>query len=127
MTKTTTTPSAPTPSAPTNKLGFTKQDYVGAKSTLCAGCGHDSITAQIINAAFESNIEGYRVTKYSGIGCSSKTPAYFINQGWGFNSVHGRMPSIATGASLVSVRVVLNRTTATAPRVALTISVAAWK
>jgi 2-oxoglutarate ferredoxin oxidoreductase subunit beta len=91
-----------TPSAPANRLGFTKQDYVGSKSTLCAGCGHDAITAQIINAAFESNIEGHRVTKYSGIGCSSKTPAYFINQGWGFNSVHGRMPSIATGASLAN-------------------------
>ena len=88
------------PSAPTNKLGLTKQDYVGSKSTLCAGCGHDSITGQIVNAAFESSIEGHRVTKYSGIGCSSKTPAYFINQGWGFNSVHGRMPSIATGAML---------------------------
>ena len=99
---TTATPSAPTPATPTNKLGFTKQDYVGSKSTLCAGCGHDAITAQIISAAFESNIEGYRVTKYSGIGCSSKTPAYFINQGWGFNSVHGRMPSIATGASLAN-------------------------
>ncbi len=92
----------PTPSAPANKLGFTKQDYVGSKSTLCAGCGHDAITAQIINAAFESNIEGYRVAKFSGIGCSSKTPAYFINQGWGFNSVHGRMPSMATGASLAN-------------------------
>ena len=99
----TATPSAPNaPAAPTNKLGFTKQDYVGSKSTLCAGCGHDAITAQIINAAFESNIEGHLVTKYSGIGCSSKTPAYFINQGWGFNSVHGRMPAIATGASLAN-------------------------
>ncbi|MEI6592650.1 MAG: 2-oxoacid:ferredoxin oxidoreductase subunit beta, partial [Holophagaceae bacterium] len=79
------------PSAPTNRLGLTKQDYVGSKSTLCAGCGHDAITTQIINAAFESGIEGYQVAKFSGIGCSSKTPAYFINQGWGFNSVHGRM------------------------------------
>jgi 2-oxoglutarate ferredoxin oxidoreductase subunit beta len=94
--------STTTPSAPTNKLGLTKQDYVGSKSTLCAGCGHDSITGQIISAAFESNIEGHRVAKYSGIGCSSKTPAYFLNQGWGFNSVHGRMPSIATGASLAN-------------------------
>ncbi len=90
------------PSAPTNRLGLTKQDYVGSKSTLCAGCGHDAITAQIINAAFESGIEGYQVAKFSGIGCSSKTPAYFINQGWGFNSVHGRMPAMATGACLAN-------------------------
>ncbi|HJV91491.1 MAG TPA: hypothetical protein VJ623_14365, partial [Holophagaceae bacterium] len=81
-----------TPTAPTNKIGLTKQDYVGSKSTLCAGCGHDSITAQLINAAFEMNIEAYKVGKFSGIGCSSKTPAYFFNQAWGFNSVHGRMP-----------------------------------
>ncbi|HJW73188.1 MAG TPA: 2-oxoacid:ferredoxin oxidoreductase subunit beta [Geothrix sp.] len=94
--------STPTPSAPTNQLGFTRQDYVGSKSTLCAGCGHDAITAQIISAAFESNIEGYRVAKLSGIGCSSKTPTYFLSQGWGFNSVHGRMPAVATGAALAN-------------------------
>jgi 2-oxoglutarate ferredoxin oxidoreductase subunit beta len=92
----------PAPSTPVNKLGFSKQDYVGSKSTLCAGCGHDAITAQIITAAFESDIEGHRVAKYSGIGCSSKTPAYFINQAWGFNAVHGRMPAIATGACLAN-------------------------
>jgi 2-oxoglutarate ferredoxin oxidoreductase subunit beta len=91
-----------TPSAPTNKLGLTRQDYVGSKSTLCAGCGHDAITAQIITAAYESNIEGHRVAKLSGIGCSSKTPTYFMNQAWGFNSVHGRMPSIATGTCLAN-------------------------
>jgi 2-oxoglutarate ferredoxin oxidoreductase subunit beta len=94
------------PSAPTNKLGMTKQDYVGSKSTLCAGCGHDSITAQLINAAFESSLEAHMVGKYSGIGCSSKTPAYFFNQAWGFNSVHGRMPAVATGASLANRKLV---------------------
>ncbi|HEU4950607.1 MAG TPA: 2-oxoacid:ferredoxin oxidoreductase subunit beta [Holophagaceae bacterium] len=91
-----------TPAAPTNKLGLTRQDYVGSKSTLCPGCGHDAITAQIITAAFEMNIEGHRVAKLSGIGCSSKSPAYFLNQAWGFNSVHGRMPSVATGAALAN-------------------------
>jgi 2-oxoglutarate ferredoxin oxidoreductase subunit beta len=91
-----------TPAAPTNKIGLTKQEYVGSKSTLCAGCGHDSITAQLINAAWEMNIEAHKVGKYSGIGCSSKTPAYFFNQAWGFNSVHGRMPAVATGASMAN-------------------------
>jgi 2-oxoglutarate ferredoxin oxidoreductase subunit beta len=94
------------PSAPVNKLGLTRQDYVGSKSTLCAGCGHDSITAQLINAAFESSLEAHMVGKYSGIGCSSKTPAYFFNQAWGFNSVHGRMPAVATGASLANRKLV---------------------
>ena len=97
-----TTEAPAAPITPTNKLGLTKQDYVGSKSTPCAGCGHDSITAQLINAAFEMNIEAYKVGKYSGIGCSSKTPAYFFNQAWGFNSVHGRMPGIATGATLAN-------------------------
>jgi 2-oxoglutarate ferredoxin oxidoreductase subunit beta len=95
-----------TPAAPTNRLGLTKQDYVGSKSTLCAGCGHDSITAQLINAAWEMGIEGHMVGKYSGIGCSSKTPAYFFNQAWGFNSVHGRMPAVATGASLANKKLI---------------------
>jgi 2-oxoglutarate ferredoxin oxidoreductase subunit beta len=96
------TTATPTPAAPTNKLGLTRQDYVGSKSTLCPGCGHDAITAQIITAAYEMNIEGHRVAKMSGIGCSSKSPAYFMSQAWGFNSVHGRMPSVATGASLAN-------------------------
>ena len=87
---------------PSNQLGLTKQDYVGSKSTLCAGCGHDSITAQLINAAWEMNVDATRVAKLSGIGCSSKTPAYFFNQAWGFNAVHGRMPSVATGASMAN-------------------------
>ncbi|MBI3132502.1 MAG: 2-oxoacid:ferredoxin oxidoreductase subunit beta [Acidobacteria bacterium] len=96
------TTATPAPTAPINKIGLTKQEYVGGKSTLCAGCGHDSITAQLINAAWEMNIEAHKVGKYSGIGCSSKTPAYFFNQAWGFNSVHGRMPAVATGASMAN-------------------------
>jgi len=87
------------PSLPTNALGLTARDYEGAMSTLCAGCGHDSITAAVIQAVFELDIEPHRVAKLSGIGCSSKTPTYFIGQAHGFNSVHGRMPAIATGAS----------------------------
>ena len=94
-----TTATAP---VPTNKLGLTKQDYVGAKSTLCPGCGHDAITSQIIQAAFEMNLEPHRVAKLSGIGCSSKTPAYFMNQAWGFNSVHGRAASVCTGVALAN-------------------------
>ncbi len=86
----------------TNALGLTKQDYAGAKSTLCPGCGHDAITAQIIQAAFEMGIEPHRVAKLSGIGCSSKTPAYFLNQAWGFNSVHGRAAAICTGVTLAN-------------------------
>ena len=82
-----------------NKLGLTIQDYEGGMSTLCAGCGHDSITAAICQAFFELDIPPHRVAKLSGIGCSSKTPAYFLGQSHGFNSVHGRMPSVATGAS----------------------------
>ncbi|MFM8234119.1 MAG: thiamine pyrophosphate-dependent enzyme [Holophagaceae bacterium] len=91
---------------PTNQMGLTKQDYVGSKSTLCAGCGHDSITAQLINAAWEMNVDATQVAKLSGIGCSSKTPAYFFNQAWGFNAVHGRMPSVATGASMANRRLI---------------------
>lgn len=98
---------APSPaSTPVNKLGLTKQEYVGSKSTLCAGCGHDSITAQLINASWEMNVDAHNVAKLSGIGCSSKTPAYFFNQAWGFNSVHGRMPSVATGASMANRKLV---------------------
>ena len=86
------------PSLPTNALGLTRRDYEGSMSTLCAGCGHDSITAAIIEAAWEMDLEPHRVAKLSGIGCSSKTPTYFLGQAHGFNSVHGRMPAIATGA-----------------------------
>lgn len=87
------------PGMPRNKLGLTSRDYEGMVSTLCAGCGHDSVTAAIIQAVFELGIEPHMLAKMSGIGCSSKTPAYFINQAHGFNSVHGRMPSVTTGAN----------------------------
>jgi 2-oxoglutarate ferredoxin oxidoreductase subunit beta len=81
-----------------NALGLTIRDYEGGMSTLCAGCGHDSITAAIVQAFFELDIPPHGVAKMSGIGCSSKTPAYFLSASHGFNSVHGRMPSVATGA-----------------------------
>ena len=81
-----------------NALGLTVRDYEGGMSTLCAGCGHDSITAALVQAFFELDIPPHSVAKMSGIGCSSKTPAYFLSASHGFNSVHGRMPSIATGA-----------------------------
>ena len=87
------------PGLPTNKLGLTRRDYEGAMSTLCAGCGHDSITAAIVQAFFELDFEPHRAAKLSGIGCSSKTPAYFLGQSHGFNAVHGRMPAVATGAN----------------------------
>ncbi|MEM1401846.1 MAG: 2-oxoacid:ferredoxin oxidoreductase subunit beta [Pseudomonadota bacterium] len=90
------------PDSPTNRLGYTRQHYEGGLSTLCAGCGHDSISASIIDACFELNIEPHQVAKLSGIGCSSKTPAYFLNGSHSFNSVHGRMPSVATGANLAN-------------------------
>jgi 2-oxoglutarate ferredoxin oxidoreductase subunit beta len=86
------------PGLPTNALGLTRRDYEGSMSTLCAGCGHDSITAAIIRAFWELDISPHRVAKLSGIGCSSKTPTYFLREAHGFNSVHGRMPSIASGA-----------------------------
>ena len=82
-----------------NKLGLTARDYEGAISTLCAGCGHDSITAAIVQAVFELNVKPHMLAKMSGIGCSSKTPAYFVREAHGFNSVHGRMPSVTTGAN----------------------------
>jgi len=90
------------PAAQKNKLGYTRKDYEGAISTLCAGCGHDSIVSAIITSFFEMSIEPHRVVKLSGIGCSSKTPAYFLGKSHGFNSVHGRMPSVATGANMAN-------------------------
>ena len=87
------------PSLPRNALGLTRRDYEGALSTLCAGCGHDSITAAIVEACWGIDAEPQNVVKLSGIGCSSKTTAYFVSGGHGFNSVHGRMPSIAMGAN----------------------------
>lgn len=99
-------PSFRHPEQQENNIGFYIKDYEGAPSTLCAGCGHDSISHAIIQAFFESNIPPHRVAKMSGIGCSSKTPAYFLNKSHGFNSVHGRMPSIATGANLANHQLV---------------------
>ena len=90
------------PDLPKNAVGYTRRDYEGKISTLCAGCGHDSISASIIQACWDANIEPHRVAKLSGIGCSSKTPDYFLGNSHGFNSVHGRMPSVLTGASLAN-------------------------
>jgi 2-oxoglutarate ferredoxin oxidoreductase subunit beta len=90
-----------------NDLGLTIRDYEGGMSTLCAGCGHDSITAAIVQAFFELSIPPHRVAKMSGIGCSSKTPAYFLGASHGFNAVHGRMPSIATGAAAANREIYL--------------------
>ena len=85
-----------------NKLGYTRRDYEGKISTLCAGCGHDSISAALVQACWELDIEPHRVAKLSGIGCSSKTPDYFLGASHGFNTVHGRMPSVLTGANLAN-------------------------
>jgi 2-oxoglutarate/2-oxoacid ferredoxin oxidoreductase subunit beta len=90
------------PTLPANKLGLTRRDYEGKISTLCAGCGHDSISAAIVQACWELEIEPHLVAKLSGIGCSSKTPDYFLGNAHGFNTVHGRMPSVATGANLAN-------------------------
>src|SRR5437588_4675767 len=90
------------PTLPKNKLGFTRRDYEGKVSTLCAGCGHDSISAALIQAFWELDIQPHRVAKLSGIGCSSKTPDYFLGNSHGFNTVHGRMPSALTGANLAN-------------------------
>jgi 2-oxoglutarate ferredoxin oxidoreductase subunit beta len=90
-----------------NALGLTHRDYEGSMSTLCAGCGHDSITAAIIQACFELDLPPHHVAKVSGIGCSSKTPTYFLHNAHGFNSVHGRMPSVATGAGIANRDLVL--------------------
>jgi 2-oxoglutarate ferredoxin oxidoreductase subunit beta len=90
------------PTLPKNRLGFTRRDYEGKVSTLCAGCGHDSISAAIIQACWELAVEPHRLAKLSGIGCSSKTPDYFLGQSHGFNTVHGRMPSVLTGANLAN-------------------------
>ena len=90
------------PETPINDIGYTRKNYEGSLSTLCAGCGHDSISAAIVQACFELNIEPHKVAKLSGIGCSSKTPTYFLGNSHGFNSVHGRMPSVATGANMAN-------------------------
>ena len=90
------------PTLPSNRIGYTRRDYEGKISTLCAGCGHDSISAAIIQACWDLSLEPHRVAKLSGIGCSSKTPDYFLGNSHGFNSVHGRMPSVLTGANLAN-------------------------
>ena len=97
-----TTMQPPTAPKNTNRLGYVIADYKGGDSTLCAGCGHDAITSQIIKAFYEYGIDPYRVAKLSGIGCSSKTPAYFLSRSHGFNGVHGRMPALATGVMLAN-------------------------
>ena len=94
MTASTTPPAS---GQPVNRIGLLKTDYDGSKTTLCPGCGHNAITGGIIQAAYEAGLEPHRVAKLSGIGCSSKTPAYFLGHSHGFNAVHGRMPSVATG------------------------------
>jgi 2-oxoglutarate ferredoxin oxidoreductase subunit beta len=90
------------PTLERNKVGYTRRDYEGKISTLCAGCGHDSISAAIVQACWQMDIEPHRVAKLSGIGCSSKTPDYFLGASHGFNTVHGRMPSVLTGANLAN-------------------------
>ncbi len=95
------------PGLPKNALGLTLRDYEGNMSTLCAGCGHDSITAAVVRTFFELDMPPHKVAKLSGIGCSSKTPSYFLSGAHGFNSAHGRMPAIATGASAANQGLVL--------------------
>jgi 2-oxoglutarate/2-oxoacid ferredoxin oxidoreductase subunit beta len=90
------------PAPDLNLIGLARSDYKGRPSTLCKGCGHDSISARIISVAYDLSLRPTRVIKLSGIGCSSKTPAYFLNQSHGFNGLHGRMPSMATGATLAN-------------------------
>ena len=90
------------PQLPVNDLGYTKADYEGSISTLCAGCGHDSISGSIVRACHELSIEPHKIAKMSGIGCSSKAPTYFLGKSHGFNSVHGRMPSVVTGAAMAN-------------------------
>src|SRR5512143_577732 len=94
--------STSTPQPKTNRIGLTVIDYRGGKTTLCAGCGHNAISERIIDAMYEMGVQPERVIKPSGIGCSSKSPAYFMNRSHSFNAVHGRMPSVATGAMLAN-------------------------
>lgn len=94
------------PAAKTNRIGLTRDDYKGGKSTLCPGCGHDAISNHIIQACYDAGIDPFMMGKFSGIGCSSKTPAYFINKAHAVNAVHGRMPSVATGALMANHKLV---------------------
>src|SRR6266705_3810255 len=91
-----------TPPPKTNRIDLAVMDYRGGKTTLCAGCGHNAISERIIDAMYEMGVKPERVAKLSGIGCSSKSPAYFMGRSHGFNAVHGRMPSVATGAVLAN-------------------------
>jgi len=95
-----------TPPPKTNRIGLTVIDYRGGKTTLCAGCGHNAISERIIDAMYEMGVQPERVIKPSGIGCSSKSPAYFMSRSHSFNAVHGRMPSIATGAVLANQKLI---------------------
>src|SRR5580698_942834 len=106
MSTTTVEPGAAAPGPKTNRIGLTVIDYKGGKTTLCAGCGHNAISERIIEAMYEMGVEPEYVIKPSGIGCSSKTPAYFLSRSHSFNAVHGRMPSVATGAILANRKLV---------------------
>jgi 2-oxoglutarate ferredoxin oxidoreductase subunit beta len=101
-----TTTATPTPAPKVNRIGLTVLDYRGGKTTLCAGCGHNAISERIIDAMYEMGVPPERVIKPSGIGCSSKSPAYFMSRSHSFNAVHGRMPSVATGAVLANQRLI---------------------
>src|SRR5216117_2959229 len=103
---TTVEPGAATPGPKTNRIGLTVIEYKGGKTTLCAGCGHNAISERIIEAMYEMGVEPEFVIKPSGIGCSSKTPAYFLSRSHSFNAVHGRMPSVATGALLANRKLI---------------------
>src|SRR6201988_1100628 len=103
---TTTSAPTPTPAPKTNRIGLTVLDYRGGKTTLCAGCGHNAISERIIDAMYEMGVSPERVIKPSGIGCSSKSPAYFMSRSHSFNAVHGRMPSVATGALLANQKLI---------------------
>src|SRR4030081_1042974 len=96
------TPDKPAPAPKTNRIGLHVLDYKGSKTTLCAGCGHNVISERIMEAMYEMGVQPERLAKLSGIGCSSKTPAYFMSRSHSFNSVHGRMPSVATGALMAN-------------------------
>jgi len=95
------------PTAAVNRIGLARDAYKGAATTLCAGCGHNSITNHLIKALYEQGVEPHRLAKMSGIGCSSKTPAYFVERAHGFNGVHGRMPALTTGAGLANRQLIL--------------------
>src|SRR5262250_1672023 len=99
-----TTPSTPAPK--TNRINLSVLEYKGGKTTLCAGCGHNAISERIIDAMYEMGVKPERVAKLSGIGCSSKSPAYFLSRSHSFNAVHGRMPSVATGALLANHKLI---------------------